>query len=222
MITKEFQDYFPVWHQLTAKQQQCLSQSVRYEHAEKGTVIHNGSLDCVGVLLIHSGQLRTYMISDEGREISLFRLFDRDICLFSASCMMPNIQFDTFISAEKDTDFWLIPPNVYKAIMQESAALANYTNEILSSRFSDVMWLMEQIIWKSFDRRLADFLIEESHIENSNQLKITHEKIANHMGTAREVVTRMLRYFQNEDLVTLSRGTIEIIDSKKLAALGSQ
>lgn len=90
--------------------------------------------------------------------------------------MMPNIQFDTFISAEKDTDFWLIPPNVYKAIMQESAALANYTNEILSSRFSDVMWLMEQIIWKSFDKRLADFLIEESHIEDSNRLKITHEK----------------------------------------------
>ncbi len=219
MISEEFQDFFPVWDKLTAGQQDKLAHAVRYEHAKKGTIIHNGSLDCVGVLLIHSGQLRAYIISDEGREISLFRLFDRDLCLFSASCMMPSIQFDTIIEAEKDTDFWLIPPNVYKAVMEESAALANYTNDVLSSRFSEVMWLMEQIIWKSFDKRLADFLLQESAIENTDRLKITHEKIANHMGTAREVVTRMLRYFQNEGLVRLSRGTIEILDARKLAQL---
>ena len=159
------------------------------------------------------------MISEEGREITLFRLFERDLCLFSASCMMPNIQFDTIIETEKDTDFWLIPPNVYKSVMEASAALANYTNEILSSRFSDVMWLMEQIIWKSFDKRLAEFLIQESAIEKNNHLKITHEKIANHMGTAREVVTRMLRYFQNEGWIRLSRGTIELIHPEKLTAL---
>ena len=125
MISKEFQEFFPVWDKLTPHQQEKLANTVRYEYAKKGTIIHNGSLDCVGVLLIHSGQLRAYIISDEGREISLFRLFDRDLCLFSASCMMPSIQFDTIIEAEKDTDFWLIPPNVYKAVMEESAALAN-------------------------------------------------------------------------------------------------
>ena len=220
MISKEFQDFFPVWDKLTPDQQEKLANTVRYEHAKKGTIIHNGSLDCVGVLLIHSGQLRAYMISDEGREITLFRLFERDLCLFSASCMMPNIQFDTIIEAEKDTDFWLIPPNIYKSVMEASAALANYTNEILSSRFSDVMWLLEQIIWKSFAKRLAQFLIQESAIENTSKLKITHEKIANHMGTAREVVTRMLRYFQNEGWIRLSRGTIEIIDSANLSVLG--
>ena len=114
MISKEkdFQEFFPVWNKLTAGQQEQLEHAVRYEHTKKGTIIHNGSLDCVGVLLIHSGQLRAYMISEEGREITLFRLFERDLCLFSASCMMPNIQFDTIIEAENDTDFWLIPPNV--------------------------------------------------------------------------------------------------------------
>ena len=221
MISKEkdFQEFFPVWNKLTAGQQEQLEHAVRYEHAKKGTIIHNGSLDCVGVLLIQSGQLRAYMISEEGREITLFRLFERDLCLFSASCMMPNIQFDTIIETEKDTDFWLIPPNVYKSVMEASAALANYTNEILSSRFSDVMWVMEQIIWKSLDKRMAELLIQESAIEKTNHLKITHEKIANHMGTAREVVTRMLRYFQNEGWIRLSRGTIELIHPEKLTAL---
>ena len=97
--------------------------------------------------------------------------------------------------------------------------VANYANQLISSRFSEVMWLMEQIMWKSFDKRLASFLLEESVLENSVSLKITHEKIANHMGTAREVVTRMLRYFQSEGMVRLTRGSIEIPDKKKLDKL---
>lgn len=97
--------------------------------------------------------------------------------------------------------------------------MANYTNEIMADRFSEVMWLVEQILWKRMDKRVATFLLEESAIENSDRLQITHETIANHLGTHREVVTRMLRYFQNEGLVKLSRGTIEIADRKRLNAL---
>ena len=74
-------------------------------------------------------------------------------------------------------------------------------------------------MWKSFDKRLAGFLLEEASIEEDSNLKITHEKIANHLGTAREVVTRMLRYFQNEGMVKLTRGTIEIVDDKKMKNL---
>ena len=93
------------------------------------------------------------------------------------------------------------------------------TVEDPAGRLSEVMWLMEQIMWKSFDKRLAAFLLEESKVEDSLVLKITHEKIANHLGTAREVVTRMLRYFQNEDMIRLTRGTVEIIDRKRLEEL---
>jgi len=173
-------------------------------------------MDCTGLLLVKHGQLRAYILSDEGREITLYRLFDRDMCLFSASCIMRSIQFDVAIEVEKDTSLWIIPPEVYKTIMEESAAAANYTNELMASRFSDVMWLMEQIMWKSFDKRLAAFLLEESSIEESTVLKITHETIANHLGTAREVVTRMLRYFQSEGMVKLTRGTVEITNEERL------
>ena len=132
---------------------------------------------------------------------------------------MNSIQFDITITAEKDTEFWIIPPEYYKGLMEKSAAVANYTNEIMATRFTDVMWLIEQVLWKSFDRRLAHFLIEESAIENSTVLKTTHEIIASHLGSAREVVTRMLKYFQNEGMVKLTRGTIEIIDMDKLEEL---
>ncbi|MEE0752106.1 Crp/Fnr family transcriptional regulator [Frisingicoccus sp.] len=215
----DFADYFPIWDKLTPVQREKISRSAIRRNVKKGTLLHNGSMDCLGLLLIRSGQLRAYIFSDEGREITIYRLFERDICLFSASCMMQSIQFDIAIEAEKDSEIWIIPPDIYKKIMEESAPAANYTNQIMASRFSEVMWLIEQIMWKSFDRRLAAFLLEESALEDSRVLKITHEKIANHMGTAREVVTRMLRYFQNEGMVQLSRGTIEITDSGRLEEL---
>ena len=211
-----FEHFFPVWDQLNMTQKNRILDSLIERQIKKGTMIHNGSMDCTGLLLVKHGQLRAYILSDEGREITLYRLFDRDMCLFSASCMMRSIQFDVAIEVEKDTSLWIIPPEVYKTIMEESAAAANYTNELMASRFSDVMWLMEQIMWKSFDKRLAAFLLEESSIEESTVLKITHETIANHLGTAREVVTRMLRYFQSEGMVKLARGTVEITDEEKL------
>ena len=214
-----FSDYFPIWNKMTPAHQQRLTDSAEFLSVKAGNVVHNGSMDCLGLLLIRSGQLRVYTLSSEGREITLYRLFDHDICLFSASCVMPNIQFEVIIEAEKDCEFWVLPSCLFKDLMEESAVVANYANQLISSRFSEVMWLMEQIMWKSFDKRLASFLLEESALENSASLKITHEKIANHMGTAREVVTRMLRYFQSEGMVKLTRGAVEIVDEAALEAL---
>lgn len=215
----DFQDYFPIWDRLTPAQQSRIQGSLVLRTVRQGTVIHNGRMDCLGPLLVKSGRLRTYILSDEGREITLYRLFDRDMCLFSASCVMRSIQFDVTIAAEKDTEFWVIPPEVYREVMEESAPVANYTSELMATRFSEVMWRIEQVLWKSMDKRVAAFLLEEAVIEGTNMLKITHESIANHLGTHREVITRMLRYFQSEGLVRLSRGTVEIVDETRLAQL---
>lgn len=214
----EWKDYFPIWDQLTPMQQEKLAINVRRRTVSKGTVIHS-SIDCTGLLLVERGQLRAYILSDEGREITIYRLLDQDICLLSASCMIQNIRFEIMIMAERDTSLWIIPADSYRKVMKESAPLANYTNEIMAARFSDVMWLMEQIMWKSFDKRLAGFLLEERALEETDVLKITHEAIANHLGTAREVVTRMLRYFQSEGMVKLSRGVVKIVDSHRLEQL---
>ena len=212
-------EYLPFFPKLSPRQQQLLLDSLEPMEAKAGTVVHNGHLDCLGLLIIQSGQLRVYALSSEGREVTLYRLFDRDICLFSASCVMPDIQFEVVVEAEKDTKLWVIPSCLFKELMEESAAVANYANQLISSRFSEVMWLMEQIMWKSFDKRLAGFLLEECALEGSESLKMTHERIAAHLGTAREVVTRMLRYFQSEGMVRLSRGEITITDEKGLRKL---
>lgn len=215
----EFAEYFPVWDKLTPAQQQALAENAMLRTVPKGTVVHNGSADCIGFLLMHTGQLRVYILSDEGREVTLYRLFPRDFCLLSASCILRGLQYDVTIEAEKDTQFWQIPAQRYKQLMEESAPVANYTNEVIAARFSDVMWLIEQILWKSLDKRLAGFLVEESALENGTLLKITHETIGRHLGSPREVVTRMLRYFQDEGLVKLSRGSVELLDVDRLRAV---
>ena len=215
----EIQSFFPVWDRLTAAQRELITSSAVRRNIKKGIVIQNGSTDYAGLLLIRHGQMRAHILSEKGREITLYRLFDRDICLFSVSCIIPSIQFEVSIEAEKDTELWVIPAGVYKGIMEQSAPVANFTNEIMCARLSRIVSLIEQIMWKSVDKRLAAFLLEESALEATNVLKLTHETIANHLGTAREVVTRTLRSFQREGMVKLSRGTVEITDKHKLEQL---
>lgn len=215
----EYINYIPFWDKLTKEQQDAISDVIEYRSVRKGAHIQDSSAECLGLVMVRSGQLRAYILSPDGREITIGRLFEYDVSLLSAACVMPDLQFDVMIEAEKDTQFWSIPACLFKNIVDESLAVSNYSRSLLSSNFSELMWLMEQIMWKSFDKRLAAFLLEEASIEGSNNLKITHEKIANHMGTAREVVTRMLRYFQSEGMVRLTRGTIELVDKTKLESL---
>lgn len=215
----EFAEYLPIWDKLTKVQQDRIASVIEFRKVKKGTHIHDSSAECLGLVMVRSGQLRAYMLSEDGREITISRLFQYDTSLLSASCVMPDLQMNVMIEAEKDTEFWSIPACLFKNLVDESLAVANYSRTLLGSNLSEVMWLMEQIMFRSFDKRLAAFLLEESRVEGTPVLKITHEKIASHMGTAREVVTRMLRYFQSEGMVALTRGAIEITNEAKLENL---
>lgn len=213
-------DYFPFWDKLTDAQRQIFL-GMQKKRFSKGTLVHNGSEDCIGLLVVLSGRLRVYTIPDEGKEITLYRLLERDICLFSASCIMKSIQFDLAVEAEEDTEVLHIPAKTYKKLMEESAAVANYTSELMADRFSEVMWLMDQVMNKKMDSRLAAFLLEESEMEGSSKLTITHEQIARHLGSVREVVTRMLKYFHQEGMVKLERGVLELTDMDKIELLAA-
>ncbi len=209
-------DTLGFWKDLTAQQKLMLKEAVIIKNFSVGESMHSGSEQCSGLFLLRSGQVRAYSLSETGKEITLYRLFERDVCIFSASCIMKNITFDIYVEVEKDTTAYLIPTAVFRKLSDESLAIQIFTNNLMASRFSDVMWIMEQALFTSFDKRLASFLQEQMVIEGRTTLSITHEKIAAHLGTAREVVTRMLKYFQNDGIVVLRRGTIEILSEEKL------
>lgn len=215
----QIEELISFWTKLTKKEQEVLRERIMVQHVKKGTIIHNGAEDCTGLIIVEEGQLRAYTLSEEGKEITLYRMFQRDACLFAASCIMNNIQFEVVIEAREDSKVVIIPTQIYQQLIHTSLPVANFTNDLMASRFSDVMWVMEQILNKSVDVRLAAFLVEEMEISGESVLKMTHEEIAHHLGTAREVITRMLKYFQKEQLVHLARGSIEIVDENQLYEL---
>lgn len=212
-------EILPFWNKIDAAQQRVLEESVVHKTFAQGESLHSGDEDCSGLFVIKKGRIRVFILSEAGKEITLYRLFERDICIFSASCMIRNINFEVFVTAETDTEALLIPTFVFEQLSKTALAVADYTNQLMASRFSDVMWVMEQVMFMSFDKRLAMFLLEQANIEGKDRIHLTQEAIANHLGSAREVVTRMLRYFQEEGIVELFRGGLQIKDRKKLLAL---
>lgn len=204
------------WDHLNPNQKNMLLENAVPVKYKRGENIHRGDNDCVGVLLIKSGELRTYILSEDGRDITLYRLGADEICILSASCILDNITFDVHIDAETDSEVILINSAVFQQICNENIHAENFSYKSMIDRFSDVMWAMQQILFMSFDKRLTIFLLDEVARTGSNTIVMTHEQIAKYVGSAREVVSRMLKYFENEGYVHLSRGKIEVIDKVQL------
>ena len=211
--------FFPFWERLSPEQQQLLLQNTFPVTYEKEEQLHRGALDCIGVLLLKSGRIRSYLLSEDGRDITLYRLAGGDLCLLTASCILKEITFDVFVEAETKSEGYLIPAPVFSRLTQENIYAQAFEYQLLTIRFSDVMWAMQQILFMSFDRRLATFLAGELSKAENGIIRMTHEQIAKYTGSAREVVTRMLKYFANEGIVSLSRGAVQIINPEKLYRL---
>ncbi len=213
------QKSLPFWDRLSAFQKELLSREARINRFAQGQTIHSSENECAGVLLIKNGFLRTYIISDEGREITLYRLDPGDICILSASCVLQSICFDVFVDAETDCEIIRIGSPLFSRLSSENVYVELFSYQLAAERFSDVMWTLQQILFISFDKRLASYLLEEAARSGSPLIRTTHERIARNMGSAREVVSRMLNYFSKEGLVSLSRGGIIIKDPKRLRSL---
>ncbi len=204
------------WEKLSASQKDLLISNANLVHYNRGQSLHYGENECIGVLFVKTGTIRIYITSEEGREVTLYRLDEGDICVLSASCVLQTIDFDISIDAETDCDIIQIGSSLFSRLSSENIHVELFAYKLATERFSDVMWAMQQILFTSFDKRLAAFLLDESLKENSDTIHLTHEQIAKYLGSAREVVSRMLKYFSNEGFVSLSRGDITIKDKKQL------
>lgn len=200
---------------MNASEKSFLQDKLTERCYREGQNIHDGE-ECTGLILVKSGQLRSFILSESGKEITLFRLFEGDVCILSSSCIMRNITFDIQVEAEKNSEILIMPASVFKRLSDENPTVKNFQAEITAARLSDVMWVVEQVVFMSMDKRLANFLLEQASIEGRDDLSITHETIARNIGTAREVISRMLKYFENEGLAVLSRGKVTITDRKRL------
>lgn len=218
-MDKDLAKFLTFWNQLNDDEKKILNESATVKAYSKGVTMHQGSDDCLGLVLVRKGQLRTYLLSPDGRDITLYRLFAGDVCILSASCVLDTITFDVFIDVEEASEIITISPALFQQLAKQNIYVETFGYKMATNRFSDVMWAMQQILFMSVDKRLALFLSEEIKKNKSLELRLTHEQIAKYMATAREVITRMLKYYSQEGIVELSRGKITIIDETKLKKL---
>jgi len=214
---KLFETAFPFWKRLTKEDKETLIHSSQNVCFAKGANIHDGN-ECTGVILVKSGSLRLYMLSEEGKEITLSRLFPGEICILSASCALNSITFDVFVDSEEESECIVVGGCAFAELSERLPEVKIFALESAVATFSDVMWVMQQILFMSFDRRLAIFLLDEISKSGTDTVRLTHEQIAKYMGSAREVVSRMLKYFASEGIVEVSRGGIKIKDKRRLRA----
>ncbi len=218
IVEPVYREIFPFWEEITDADRDYICQNSMSVTYPKGAGVHDGN-ECSGVIFVCSGSLRLSMISDEGKDITLYRLHRGDMCMLSASCVLKSITFDVFINAEEDSRCYVISGPAYAAVSERNPSIRIFSLEAAVSRFSDVMWVMQQILFMSMDKRLAIFLTDESARTGKDTITLTHEQIARYMGSAREVVSRMLKYFANEGIVEVSRKGIHILDKKRLREL---
>lgn len=213
-----YKEKFPFWEKISDADKEYICRNSHMLTYPKGRNIHNGE-ECSGVIFVCSGSLRLYMMSDEGKEVTLYRLYRGDLCMLSASCVLEAITFDVFVDAEEDSQCCVISGPAFAAVSQRNPDIRIFALETAVSRFSDVMWVMQQVLFMSMDKRLAIFLLDESVRTGSDTVALTHGQIARYMGSAREVVSRMLKYFAGEGIVEVSRGGVTILDKKRLRDL---
>lgn len=209
----------PFWKLLTDSEKELVQQNAVIRLYEKGTRVYSSERECLGMLFVMQGEMRTYLLSEEGREVTLFRIYPNDLCVLSASCVISQISFDTQMSAQKDTEALMIPPNIVLLLKEKNLSVRCFLYELATKRFSDVMWAMQQILFKRLDQRLALFLMQESQRLGTDTIHMTHEQIAQQISSAREAVARMLKQFSEDGLVELKRGAIWLLDQKGLKAL---
>ena len=159
------------------------------------------------------------MLSEEGREITLFPLYENDLCVFGSACVLRPVTCHAHLSAEVDTDLLMIPHLVWEDIMRRNLAVECYAHKLAEHLLSTVLSTMQQMLFWDFETRLASHLVRESERVGALRIRTTHEKIARNIGSAREVVTRMLKRFSDLGMVEVRRGAIQLLDIDALRAM---
>ncbi|MCP1102806.1 CRP/FNR family transcriptional regulator [Aequitasia blattaphilus] len=223
MVSKEDLQNFTfsseLWERLTESERDYLLANATSYTYQKGELVHSNQYECVGIILVQSGTLRVYILSDDGREVTLFRINEGEMTIMGATCVLHDISTDVFIDAQSDCQLIQVPSSIFEKIMTTNVSVEALAYRMSTAALSDAIWALQQILFLSFDKRLAIFLLDESAYDGTDTIYMTHEEIAKLMGSAREVVSRMLKYFSAEGYVELSRGSVRILDKKKLTSL---
>ncbi len=217
---EELIDIYPFLNNLDEEVKEIIKSSLIVRDLDMDyTLIHEGA-SCIGFSLIIKGFIRVYKISDKGREVTLYKLSSGDTCYLSMSCMLSDQSYPAFAEVVEPTTIAFIPSGIFNKYIYNTVEFQNYIFTNLYSKFNEVVNVLEEVAFASIDTRIAKYLLQTSqNLNNTKFLYLTQEKIAQEVGTSREVVSRMLTDFKNKDIITSKRGKITILDFDKLSSI---
>jgi len=212
-------EILPFWGNLTESEKDMITRGFALKEFGRNQMISSSDSSCVGMIFVLEGGIRASLISDEGREITLYRLSAGECCVTTASCVISEITFETVVSAVSKTKMLVIPSTMCSYLAEENIYFRAFMFETETKRFSQAIWVIQQLLFKRFDQRLAAYLLSEYEKSGKEDLKLTQEEIARNVNSAREVVARMLRHFADEGLVEVRRGHIILKDTESIRKL---
>lgn len=221
-IERFLADSLDYWEQIEEEERQEILRNVRAVRYKAGENIHNAAEDCIGMLLVLSGELRTYILSDMGKEFTLFRLGGGNVCVMTASCLLRGITFDVLVDAETDCELLMLHAATLAKLHAQNPRIENFALRMATERFSAVVGALESMLFMTLEQRLATFLMAEAEKSGATVVKLTHEQIAKYIGSAREVVSRVLKQLEKEETVSLFRGGVKILDMKALESMAEK
>ena len=222
MATKEqilqIESLFPVLGQLSLHDRQVIYESGQIIDLPVGQMLMQQNQQCQFIPLVLSGQLRVFTLSDNGREMTLFRTGPGDTCLLSIACQIKHQDFPALAQIENEATLFMVPIPIYHQVLAEHPAWKDYIILTLFGHLTSTMLTLEAVAFNRTDRRLAEWLIRHQP-SRGRTIRCTHEAIAIELGTAREVVSRLLGDLKNQGAVALGRGRIEILQPSVLQLL---
>jgi len=215
---RKLDDLFPVLQQLPEADRSVIFTAGNVVVLPDGQMLMKQNQQCQFIPMVMSGKLRIFKLSENGREMTLYRIGPGETCLISIACQIKGEDFPAMAQAEGKTQLFMLPSFICHDILSSSIAWKDFIITSIYAHLTDVMETLEAVAFDRTDHRLVLWLIEKTNAKNDTIL-CTHEEIAVELGTAREVVSRLLAELKNKEIVSLGRGKIKITDPVKLRSL---
>lgn len=208
---------FPFLSQADTPLASLFMQTAAMVHLEKGQYVCREGGECMHLALLTRGTARVFKLGESGREITLYRVGLGQSCILTASCILSEQPFPAFAVCETDVEAAVVPAADVNRWLVEFPRWRSYIFGLMANRLSNIINVVEEVAFKRMDCRIADYLLRQQH-QTSSKIRVTHQQIASDLGTSREVVSRILKDFENADFISVSRGVIELLDEEGIAA----
>lgn len=207
-------DTIPVFQNMSAAGKDLFKKEMVLKKIDRAARILEKGAQVSGAYIVVNGRLRVYSIAPSGAEATLYCIDPGETCVLALNCLFQNIAYPAWVDSEPDTEVAVVPGAAYRSLFRTEPSVQDLTVQALSTSVFRLMDELEQLHFCKLEHRLASFILTRT--EGAGELRMTHQEMAYHLGTAREVISRIINIFSQNKLIETSRGGITVLDPQAM------